>query len=101
MKDALGHDIKEGDYLVYPQRYSSHMWLTLAHVVRVAEKRIFVDRVELGRTSSRIKRTHTTMTQRAIVIPSESVPARYRSAIEGALREPIRGHEAQGLLPPK
>jgi hypothetical protein len=36
VNDVLGKRIKVGDYVVYPGRRSSSLWITLGHVLEIA-----------------------------------------------------------------
>jgi hypothetical protein len=38
MKDVLGRELQPGDYVVYPARKSSAMWVRLMEVLQVGDK---------------------------------------------------------------
>lgn len=84
--DKLGKEIKAGDYIVYAQRQSSSLWLTVGKVLSVGTKVDYTGRETLVarvRGCSRWGKPslqnpgNMTVFDRVIVIPEQSVPEEY------------------------
>ena len=82
MKDALGQPIDDGDYIIYPQRFSSSLWLVLARVVKIEDGTVTVDRMDLNHGDGEVKRSYTSHTQRAIKIKPSAIPDKWRRHFE-------------------
>lgn len=85
MKDALDQPIDEGDYIFYPQRHNSTLWIVLARVIKIEDGRVTVDRMDLNHGDGEVKRSYTEKLHRAIRIEARVLPERWRRHFEGDL----------------
>lgn len=76
--DALGNEIKPGDYLAYPGHQGSRHWMNLGRVTGFEldprkSPGVYMQKVELGGTYP-AARAFTGMLHRAVIVPESQVP---------------------------
>lgn len=88
LTDIFGKRIHAGDFIMYPGRYSSSLWMNIAFVTHIHDGKgghLRVNAIRLDYGDDTAKKTTCKMVHRAVVMLREVVPQKYIDALEEPL----------------
>lgn len=70
MKDLFGNTIRVGDYIAYPGRGGSSLWVNIARVTGVDDKKVSVRSTSrwIGDRWEKVSNAYTAHTDRAVIL---------------------------------